>query len=137
MLIPGGAGGGGGAGQPRGAHHGRAWRLRKAGLGDSWDSLPALRGCWGTVTPGQNSLGSAPRDAAGLAGLLCVPAPNLPSWLSPSLSWLGSQSLGLRGCSVLPGPIPGGKAQGQTCLFGVVWRAKPGVRRGKVGGRQD
>lgn len=87
----------------------------------------------GSLMPDQNFPGSASRDAAGLAGLLWVtPAPSFPSWHSFSLSWPVPQSSGLLCCPVLQGPISDPEAQGQTCLFGVVWRAKPLVRGGEV-----
>lgn len=126
--------GGRGTGQPCGDHHGGARPPMQAGLGDSWNSSQRREAAAGTAAPGH----PFPRDVAGLAGLPCLSLPPIyPSGLSLSLSWLRPRVPGLLGCHVLSGPIASHQAQGQTCLFGVVWRAKPGVRRGKVGGGQD
>lgn len=94
----------------------------------------------GTGSPGQNSPGSAFRNAAGLAGLLRVPPAPISSLdtalLSPGVSHRAQGSCAAH--PVLPGPTNDHKVQGQTCSCGAVWRAKTRMRGARWGtGRTD
>lgn len=73
----------GAPGQPHGALcvvHGARWRLGLVALGIS---SPPREAVVGTVAPGPNSLGFAPRDPAGRAGLLCASCPQPPLLAQP------------------------------------------------------